>query len=69
MAILQTLNWALSLWNYRNGTAPGHIFHAVAATSSIFGIDVNFWPQSQSTFNTKFKHFLQEKNIPVELPS
>ena len=61
MAILQTLHWALPLWNYHSGTAPGRIFHAVAATSSIFSSDENFLPQSQSTFGTKFKHFLEEK--------
>ena len=55
MAILQTLNWALPLWIYHGGTAPGRIFPAVAAISSIFSINANFWSHSQTTSGTKIQ--------------
>ena len=40
MAILQTLNWTLPRWDCHSGTAPGRIFHAVTATSSIFSVSI-----------------------------
>ena len=76
MTFFLILYWALSLWDYHSGTAPGWIFHAFAAISSIFNNNIIFLPHSQATFGTKCKQIFRRKrsqwnyytNFIVELP-